>query len=479
MKINKNTILQQVFSIPLDDARYLIYAPLKGIAFIGNPALVNFIYEDCLHSDPVPPNRPTTPLNTSNRDEIEPDNLSFLHRLGFFKPESPPPDEYQQKGIQYDAVILFLTNQCNLRCSYCYASSGENNPKEMPWEIAQSAIGQVMSEVIKNKSSAMTLGFHGGGEPTLNWDILTRATDYTRSLAAKHNVPLHVTGSFNGYWSKKVCNYVIHNFTELSISFDGLPFIQNHQRPTRGKGNSFPKVAKTLQALDEVQFPYGIRMTVTKDSVHHLAEGVSYICENFRPRKIQVEPVFPEGRARRNGSMITDLNVFIEQFIRGIREAEKYHIALFYSGARLEPLTKRFCLAACRALIITPDGDVTTCFETYSREHPLSQKFIVGSYNKRGQFSIDNVKLRSHFSHTVQNISYCESCFCKWHCAGDCATKTSSNGSEGGHYPTDRCLVNQELTKFMILKRIKESEGLIWIDENKESIERREGDEQI
>jgi uncharacterized protein len=132
-------------------------------------------------------------------------------------------------------------------------------------------------------------------------------------------------------------------------------------------------------------------------------------------------------------------------------------------------LCERFCLAACRALVVTPDGDITTCFETYGREHPLSRHFIVGSYKGNGQFSIDEEKLHRHFNRTVKQISYCDKCFCKWHCAGDCAIKTLSEENGDGFQPTDRCVANQELTKFLVLRKIKENGGLIWVNESKAS----------
>jgi len=452
MKINDNSLLQQIYSIPIDEKKYLIYAPLKGIAFIGNTPLVNTIVEQC--------QCPSSSLKVT-------DKIEFLYQLNFFQPEPLPVDKYQTKGIQYDAVILFLTNQCNLHCSYCYAFSGEYPPKTMSWEIAKAAIDFVMEDVIKYQSSAMTLGFHGGGEPTLNWEILTRAVDYARALAERHHIHLHVSGAFNGYWSKKVLSYIIQNFTELSLSFDGLPAVQNLQRPAKGKTNSFTRVAATLQALDQAHFLYGIRMTVTNETVTRLAESIAFICEHFHPQKIQVEPAFEEGRARQNRSAITDLNIFIDQFISGYKIAEQHQITLFYSGARLEVLNTRFCLAACRAFVITPDGDVTTCFEIYGREHPMSQYFIVGRYQGNGNFWIDDEKLRRHFNRTIQRISYCEHCFCKWHCAGDCAIKTVARETGDGFQPSARCLVNQEITKFLILRKIQASCGLLWVNQNK------------
>ncbi len=459
----ENTLIQQVFSIPLGKKKYLIYAPLKEIAFIANPALVNMVFDKA--KSLCQSNLPSTTISHDRASsKKEGGVLDFLQELDFFRPEPIPVDDYCNIGVQYDSVILFLTNLCNLRCTYCYASSGEYLKREMPWEIAKAGIDYVMEEVIKNKSSAMTLGFHGGGEPTLNWSILTSAVDYAHSLAEKNGITLYVSASTNGCWSKKTLNYIINNFTELSLSFDGLPFVQNTQRPMKNKKDSFPMIKRTLNELDKADFLYGIRMTVTNKSVYYLADSVSFICENFRPQKIQVEPVFLEGRAKRNRSQISNLDVFIEQFQRGFKIAEEHNIILYYSGARLEALTNRFCLAACRSLVVTQDGDVTTCFEVFGKDHPLSKRFFVGAYVENEKFIFNEKKRDERFGHTLEQIPYCESCFCKWHCAGDCAIKTCPVGAGDAFQPTDRCYVNQELTKFLILERIKENGGTIWLD---------------
>jgi uncharacterized protein len=388
--------------------------------------------------------------------------MRFLNNLDFFYPEPIPADNYKKKGVQYDTAVLFLTNQCNLRCSYCYASSGEFPQKRMTWEIAKAGIDFVLDQVKKNHSQTMTVGFHGGGEPTLNWDILVKSTEYAKSVSKKNNLDLHVTGSFNGYWPIKVTRYIIKNFTEISLSFDGLPSTQNAQRPAVNNKASFQKVSETLFRLDQAQFSYGIRMTVTNDSVSHLEENISFICENFKPRKIQVEPVFMEGRAIKNRSAISDLDVFINQFTRAITKAEQHKIHLFYSGARLEAMTTRFCLAACRAVVITPDGSITTCFEVYGQEHPSADQFIVGRYDGDGKISIDGQKLIKNYRRTIDQISYCDACFCKWHCAGDCSAKTFSKGPDASFQPTERCYVNRELTKWLVLKKIMENDGIIW-----------------
>jgi hypothetical protein len=95
-------LLDQIFAIPLGDHRFLIFAPLKQIAFVANPSLINLIVDRCQQdvSQPVLPAKPSAP-----------NELEFLDRLDFFTPAPPPADPWGGTGVRYDAVVLFLTNE--------------------------------------------------------------------------------------------------------------------------------------------------------------------------------------------------------------------------------------------------------------------------------------------------------------------------------------------------------------------------------
>jgi hypothetical protein len=43
MKTKTPTLTSEIFVIPLEDKKYLIYAPLRRAAFVGNAATVNFL----------------------------------------------------------------------------------------------------------------------------------------------------------------------------------------------------------------------------------------------------------------------------------------------------------------------------------------------------------------------------------------------------------------------------------------------------
>lgn len=447
--MNKD-LLQQLFSIPLEDGRYLVYAPLKRIAFVANSALVNQIYQAI-----------------DNLQDYHPmENYQFFQLLaeeGFWDAAPEPEETFTGSEPDYDTVILFLTNQCNLRCNYCYANSGEYPAKRMEWETAKASIDRVWNNVTEKKMPSLTLGFHGGGEPTMNWDILTRSVDYIYEIKGQSTLELHIAGAFNGCWTPEQGEYIIKKFTEASISLDGLPAIQNRQRPAAGGATSYERVSANLLELDCARFQYGIRMTVTKDALPYMYDSIIDICKKFRPQKIQVEPVFNQGRAANAESLAEDYMSFSDQFMSAREMAVKYNIELFYSGARLNLLSRRFCLAPCRALVVTADGDITTCFESYGREHPLSRHFLIGNINPSGALNIDKERMLDFYKYTVDDNPHCSDCFCRWHCAGDCAIKAMTENNGEACRSSDRCQLNQELTKRLLLQKIKDNGAMIWL----------------
>ena len=459
----RSRLLEQIFALPVGPDRYLVYAPLHGLAFVGNGALVERVRRRA--EAPGPAMNGRADAAEGEFPEKDPASLlAGLERLGLFQEAAPPADDPAAAAGGYDTAVLFLTNRCNLRCVYCYADGGELPAEDMPWPIARAAVDRVLADVARDGRTGMTLAFHGGGEPSLNRPVLTRAVARARAGAGRLGVPLQVTGAFNGCWPSRVREYILRNFTELSISFDGTPAVQDAQRPGAGGRGSYRRAARTLEALDAAGFRYGIRMTVTRGSVASLAESVAHIAARFRPHTIQAEPAFATGRARRSPAALDEPDEFLRQFAAAWDVAAARGIRLFYSGARPELLTRRFCLAPCRALVVTPAGDVSACFEVYGRRHPLSRAFLVGRWDGAGDFRLDPAAVRRHRRRSVLQSRVCDGCFCRWHCAGDCAVKEGRGGRRlpAGEFPL-RCRVNQELTKFLILKQIQSSGRPVWL----------------
>ena len=84
------------------------------------------------------------------------------------------------------ALCLHVAHDCNLRCKYCFASTGDfgQGRKIMPPEIAKKAIDFVIAR--SGVRHNIEVDFFGG-EPLMAWDTVTQTVDYARSLEEKYN----------------------------------------------------------------------------------------------------------------------------------------------------------------------------------------------------------------------------------------------------------------------------------------------------
>jgi uncharacterized protein len=359
-------------------------------------------------------------------------------------------------------LTLFLTTDCYQRCRYCYAEGGSRS-KTMRFEIAKAAIDLVVRNVLSLGEDRFSVGFHGGGEPTYHWDLLVRCTRYAQKLARQHHLRLQLSTATGGVLLPSRARWLAENMSGgSSLSLDGPPEFQNAQRPVRGGLESFDAVYHTLKLWDSLGFSYGIRATITQESVGHMADIVSFVGAEFKTDKLHFEPLFSCGRCRTSKMLAPGPDEFAERYIEAKERARQLGISLVYSGARTDELTDSYCGGGrARYLWVTHDGNVTACFEVLEREDPRSDLFFIGSYDaERGSFSFDLERLAVLQKRRVQNLPCCGDCIAKWHCAGDCMAKSALAGDLYDPTRMDRCIINQKLTLDYVISLVaKEDVG--------------------
>jgi uncharacterized protein len=417
---------------------FIIYRPLRHLAFIGNHALAEYLKRKA--AGDLPGHIPT-------------DLDTFLDSIGFWKGDLKCDDLLGMGEVRPAHAVLLMTNRCNLRCVYCYADAG-TSPKqeEMSWPIAQAVIDQAIANAQAPGCGPAGLTFHGGGEPALHWELLKRCVRYARERAPDCRVSM----STNGVWSQSQERFICEHFTEVSLSMDGTWAVQNSQRPfANGKGSS-AAVRKTMAALDAAGVNYGVRMTVLPDSVAQLVEGVKLICEQSRAASIQVEPTFTSSRG-----VYSDIDPgFAEAFSSAFMDAWRFGVhagrQVYYSGARPWVIAPAFCLAPVRAMVATPSGQLMTCFEIFTGEHSQAGVFQVGSV-RNGRVEYNPTALGKFLEREAKRRAECRECFCYWHCCGDCATRRQSDpGMDSG-----RCQATRAITCELLAAYIAEGGG-VW-----------------
>jgi uncharacterized protein len=438
----KYSVTCDLFALPFDDGNLILYAPRLGFVSTVNNDVVNLLAElDTLDCET---------LNEGQRATLE--YLTQKHVLnGSDEADIVKPFEDKYEPTM---VTLFPTNQCNLRCRYCYASAGELAPLTMDWYYATHAIDKVIRNVREKGAGLVSLAFHGGGEPLFPWDFVKRTVEYAEEASEKAGLKLSVFSATNGLLSTSQLDWIMKHFVSLNVSFDGLPHVQDYQRPLPNGKGSFEFVHRTLKYLDEHNFNYGVRSTISSYNVDAMEESLDFIGKNYKTKMVHFEPLFYCGRCKTNDSFSPDMEKFIANFKKCDLKAKVYGVAFMYSGCRIESLTSTFCGATRDNFSVTPDGYVTTCYEVTSKNDPKSEIMFIGRINDNGDLEIDAGKRKFLHSLSVNNIEYCRDCFAKWHCGGECIAKLGHTDYSGprGH---DRCQLNRHLIMSRLVNLVK------------------------
>lgn len=451
----------EVFCLPYLD-KYVAYAPLKSLSLVVNGAAADLLYH-------------LSQGTLGQIDERNLETLSALIDLGLVNGEGDEVHEDADEPFRPTECTLFLTTACNLRCVYCYASGGDR-PGEMQWPVAAAAVDFVAANAKAAEAERFGVSYHGGGEPTVAWDLLTRATQYARRQADERQLQFGCSLATNGVLRPEQIEWIVSNVEDVNISVDGVHASHDRQRPLRGGGPSFPDVLRTIRALSEKDRSFGLRMTATRDNLAELAQAVEFFCKNGKPNTIHVEPVFLCGRCVSESVSPPDPDDFLAAFRQARGVADPYDVRLYYSGARYPDISTTFCQAAGSSFTITTDGEVTACYEVHDRADPRAETFFYGRYDAPGgRFVFDDDKLAALRRLTVGSLAFCADCFCKYHCSGDCPAKRLS-AYEGGVPDTvsSRCYISQELTRDQIIRALRQGSRAMRITSREYEMSREE-----
>jgi uncharacterized protein len=174
-------------------------------------------------------------------------------------------------------LALYLTESCNLACSYCFAANMERQPIDEA--LARDALDRLLFRS-SNPAREVSVTFWGG-EPLLAFDLLRSLVLYAEGRAketgrtVRFGIPTNLT-----LLTETMLDFLVEHQVGISLSLDGGERAQRH-RPLRGGTSSFPLVLDKLALLERrlgKRLP-GVRMTVTPQTASDLVQNVSFFLD--------------------------------------------------------------------------------------------------------------------------------------------------------------------------------------------------------
>ena len=353
------------------------------------------------------------------------DELYELKKAGqlFAQDDYIDVSRYIPVNAPVKALCLHVAHDCNLRCKYCFASTGDfgQGRKIMPPEIAKKAIDFVIAR------SGVRHNIEGdffGGEPLMAWDTVTQTVDYARSLEEKYNKKFRFTITTNGLLlDEDKRKYINENMDNCVLSLDGRREVNDEFRKTVAGTGSYDTIVPKFKALVDERDPnldYYARGTFTSHNLDFAEDVLSIADAGFD--RLSVEPVTADPGC---GYDLTedDLPKIEAEYDRLTdimleRKKEGKPFTFFHFMVDLDQgpcVVKRLrgCGAGYEYVAVTPDGDIYPCHQFVGKDEFKQGSVLDQSFNMdiAQKFAGMNIYSRPK----------CQKCWAKFYCSGGCS----------------------------------------------------------
>lgn len=385
------------------------------------------------------------------KEQIEASSLiAELTEKGFF---GSPSDKGPGAMSDYFQLTLITTSDCNLRCRYCFANSGETKVV-MQEDVAMAAVRYAMK---KATGRSLLISFFGG-EPSLTSELIKKVVVFAKQLIIGTDVKeVRFNITTNGVMSSSFLRFLIDNSFFLTISMDGLPIVQDYQRPLKNGNRSSVVVEETINTLVSEEREFMIRATITDYSVEYIVPSIEYLSV-LGVTQFHCEAINLAGRAMIKTKGQAMKRPATEDYCRElkaaiIRAGELGMGILNSSYMNLMQPSFHFCDGVGgNRISVTYTGDVTICLEVQGGCHPIADYFLIGAYDKEtGEIAINPVKQERicRIPITSQNRC-CQDCFAIYICGGGCPIRNYHMTGDKNKVDPFRCDVVKSVLPFVI-----------------------------
>lgn len=269
-------------------------------------------------------------------------------------------EEKKYDGRYIKRITLHVSNDCNLRCRYCYASGGSYQlPRKL---MTQEMASDFLSFCFNSFDNIGSIVFFGG-EPLMNVEVINyiceKFTSYYKESKISYLPKFGIIT--NGTIVNEAILQLIQKYiTTITVSIDGPKDVNDYNRKFANGNGSYEKIAKFICEVKE-KTPICPEYEATY-TPYHEEKGMEEIDQkSFFKKEFDI-----------NGSVIREMNFmdFSEGSYLKMREKDSIRQENglsfpegFFSivNALLYKKSKEMCLVGDHTVAISVDGDIYPC----------------------------------------------------------------------------------------------------------------------
>jgi uncharacterized protein len=360
----------------------------------------------------------------------------------FHREKQMPPADFP-----LTTMVLNVTNQCNLSCTYCYEygedkivdTENGKKPKFMSEDTARESVDFMFRQAGANRYVHLTFF---GGESLLNFPVLKSTLAYAVQRAEELGKQVDFSLTTNATLLRpEIIEWLVENKVGVTISIDGPKEMQDQFRVFKSGVGSYDIVAPKIRELlrQHRSRPIGARVTLTSQTldVHrifrHLTDDIGFHEVGFAP----VTTSAVRGHAIGEGGFDRMLDQFRSLAAEFLDHAltNRHH---GFSNVRetLEEIHKGMskaypCGAGLGLMGVATDGDVALC-----------HRFAGSDDHKLGtvRTGVDRlVQIGFLEKHHIDDKTDCRVCWARPLCSGGCYHEAHTRYGDTAHANLHYC----------------------------------------
>ena len=334
-------------------------------------------------------------------------------------------DDYE-KYAQYSvaspvkAMCLNIAHDCQLRCKYCFASTGDfgKGRKLMSFETGKHAIDFLLEN--SGDRPNLELDFFGGG-PLMNFNVVKQVVEYARSREKEYNKKFRFTITTNGLLlDDEKIEFINREMSNVVLSIDGRKEVNDYFRVLpNGQGcydMILPKYQKLVAGRGDKE--YYVRGTFTNKNLDFSNDVFALNEAGFD--QISVEPVVGDDdiyalTEKDLPAVFAEYEKLALKLLENEKNGKKFNFFHFMLDLDQGPCAikrLRGCGCGNDYVAITPDGDIFPCHQFVGIDEYKMGNIDEGTFNQ--EMKADFAKAH------VYSKPDCRECWAKFYCSGGC-----------------------------------------------------------
>ena len=319
------------------------------------------------------------------------------------------------------AMCLLISQDCNLRCEYCFAETGDFGMGRslMSLETGKKAIDFLLEK--SGNRENLELDFFGG-EPLMNFDVVKEIVKYAREREKEYGKNFRFTVTTNGLLlTDDKIDFINKEMSNVVLSIDGRKCVNDRMRHrVDGTGcydTIVEKFRETVDARGDKE--YYVRGTYTKYNLD-FSEDVFHLYEQGFDQ-ISVEPVVAPETApyalteKELPAIFAEYDKLAERLLENDKNGKHFNFFHFMLDLDQGPCAikrLRGCGCGNEYVAISPNGDIYPCHQFVGID-----EWKMGNLNEE----TFDYKIKDYFASAhIYTKEECKKCWAKFYCSGGC-----------------------------------------------------------